>query len=286
MNGGIPQLVNMTTHLASVRAGVARFIPSASWSGNAVIDFEAWHPQWVWDGEHDPPRMNRYYNLYLQLVQQQHPDWDLQRQLAAAREQFDNAAVELLTQTRPAARWGYFGYPGGCMQMAKPSDMDHLRNGAPCRALQDKLWPLWEASTGFFPSIYLPADAGRGWPNSSALASYIRSNVDEALRARRLVGKTRQEAPAYVYIWPLYLNGSFFLSAEDLEHSLQISYTACAEGVVIWGDRNSANDAEFWRYTREVPPKLRGASFGAVYEGGLRPSAGEGALGEAAVQGW
>ena len=259
VNGGIPQLVNMTEHLASVRAGVARSIPSASWSGNAVIDFEAWRPQWVWDGEHDPPRMNRYHNLSLQLVQQQHPDWDLRRQLATAKEQFDDAAVDLLTQTllaarqiRPAAHWGFYGYPGGCVQMAKPSDMDNLRNGAPCQALQDKLRPLWEASTGFFPSIYLPKDAGHGWPNSSSLAAYIQSNIEEALRARRLVGKTRQDAPVYVYIWPLYLHGSVYLSAEDLENSLQIPYAACADGVVIWGDRNSANDAAFWRYTREV----------------------------------
>ena len=56
----------------------------------------------------------------------------------------------------------------------------------------------------------------------------------------------------YVYIWPLYLNGSVFLSVEDLEHSLQIPYAACADGVVIWGDRNNANDPAFWRYTREV----------------------------------
>ena len=75
-----------------VSTGVVRWIPSAAWSGNAVIgklnqailqllvversdrlrviitDFEAWHPLWEYNNEHNPPRMNRYQNLSLQLV--------------------------------------------------------------------------------------------------------------------------------------------------------------------------------------------------------------------------
>ena len=70
--------------------------------------------------------------------------------------------------------------------------------------------------------------------------------MDESLRARKDAGKTRQEAPLLVYFWPKYLNGSVYLSATDLNHSLAIPYASCADGLVIWGDRLNAADAAFW----------------------------------------
>jgi hypothetical protein len=173
IDGGVPQAVNMTAHLVSVRAGVARWIPSAAWSGNAVIDFDAWHPLWEFNNEHDPPRMNRYQNLSLQLVQQEHPHWSVKQQLVEAEKQFNAGALDILVHTlraakamRPAARWGYYGYPSGCVQLSKPSDFSPLiRNGELCRAANDKLAALWAETTGFFPAIYLAADAGHGWPS-------------------------------------------------------------------------------------------------------------------------
>ena len=104
-------------------------------------------------------------------------------------------------------------------------------------------------STGFFPAIYLPADAGHGWPSSAALKRYVTSIVDEATRARGNAGSAH-DTPLLVYVWPKYLNGSTFLSAEDLEMSFSIPHSGCADGMVVWGDRVNAADAAFWSYTK------------------------------------
>ena len=45
----LPQQVNMTKHLAVVRAGVARWVPDPDWQGNAVLDFEEWSAVWDWN---------------------------------------------------------------------------------------------------------------------------------------------------------------------------------------------------------------------------------------------
>jgi hyaluronoglucosaminidase len=205
---------------------------------------------------HNPPRMNRYHNLSLQLVQREHPSWTAKQQLAEAQKQFDAAALTLLVETlkaaksvRPAAKWGYYGYPGGCVQMSKPTDRDPIRNGKLCQAANDKMAPLFAETTGFFPAIYLPADAGHGWPSSAALKRYVTSIVDEATRARGNAGSAH-DTPLLVYVWPKYLNGSTFLSAEDLEMSFSIPHSGCADGMVVWGDRLNAADAAFWSYTK------------------------------------
>ena len=65
------------------------------------------------------------------------------------QKQFDAAALTLLVETlkaaksvRPAANWGYYGYPSGCVQMSKSTDRDPIRNGKLCQAASDKLAPL------------------------------------------------------------------------------------------------------------------------------------------------
>ena len=46
LNGGVPQRANLSGHLAMIRETLPLWIPDPSWSGNAVIDFEAWTTIW------------------------------------------------------------------------------------------------------------------------------------------------------------------------------------------------------------------------------------------------
>ena len=46
LNGGLPQLVNMSAHLAKVADDIERWLPDPHWSGVANIDYEAWAPDW------------------------------------------------------------------------------------------------------------------------------------------------------------------------------------------------------------------------------------------------
>jgi hypothetical protein len=59
--------------------------------------------------------------------------------------------------------------------------------------------------------------------------------MDESLRARKNAGKAPHDAPLLVYYWPKYLNGSVYLSETDLNHSLAIPYTSCADGLASRG---------------------------------------------------
>eukprot|EP01052_Picozoa_sp_SAG31_P021795 SAG31_NODE_1703_length_7495_cov_3.115062_1_plen_387_part_00 len=254
----LPQQVDMAAHLQKVRAGVAGWIPDKSWRGNAVLDFEAWTPIWERNGRYfGPGVMNRYQNLSLQLVQKQHPSWPLAKQLDAAKSQFESAALNLLVQTlhtakavRPAARWGFYGYPMTCKEPWMPPS-DKVHNGKWCEAANDRLAPLYREQTGSFPSIYMPKDAGHHWPNSTALWQYASGSVAEAVRQRG------NGVPVLVYIWPRYLNGTTFLSDEDLKTSLMAPWQGCADGIVIWGSGKDANSSAFWRYTREkIGPAL------------------------------
>ena len=57
--------------------------------------------------------------------------------------------------------------------------------------------------------------------------------------------------PVVVFVWPLYLNGSTMLSAEDLRASIELPYHGCADGLVIWGSGQQVNSSAFWRYAQE-----------------------------------
>ena len=254
-NGGVPQLVDMSAHLQKVRAGVAGWIPDPAWTGNAVFDFEAWVPMWELNHNYfGPGVMNRYHNLSLQIVQRQHPDWPRDQQLAEAKEQFQNASVNLLVQTlrvakavRPHAKWGFYGYPASCSEPWLTSKAWHAR----CKAVTSpKLAPLYREHTGFFPSIYMPKDKGHTM-NSAVLRDYANGTVTAAVQMSRDLATADTRTPVLVYIWPRYANGSAFLTEEDLQTSLQIPWAACADGIVIWGSGHDANDTAFWAYTRE-----------------------------------
>jgi hyaluronoglucosaminidase len=42
----VPQAGNLSAHIETLKASVARQIPDPEWDGNAVFDFEAWTPIW------------------------------------------------------------------------------------------------------------------------------------------------------------------------------------------------------------------------------------------------
>ena len=46
VNGGVPQNANLSEHLETLARDVVHWIPDPDWSGNAVLDFEAWTTVW------------------------------------------------------------------------------------------------------------------------------------------------------------------------------------------------------------------------------------------------
>ncbi len=155
INGGIPQLGNLTNHLEVVESDITTTLPDPNFSGLAVIDFEDWRPLF----KHNFDSLDIYQKASEDLVRQQHPDWNSSQVREEAEEQFNTAArnyfqdtLEVARRLRPQAYWGYYGFPR-CY--GKPGN--YCLSGS--QADNDRLWWLWEASTALYPRIYLGESA-------------------------------------------------------------------------------------------------------------------------------
>ena len=136
-NGGIPQLGDLSRHLAQVRVDIDSQIPDESASGYFIIgvqrrnrrtsdahhsptlildlaDWEAWRVLYVlnWDS------LSPYQKASDKLVRDAHPSWSQTQVKAEAERRFNEAAQSFFLQTlrlaqrmRPRAHWGYYEYP-------------------------------------------------------------------------------------------------------------------------------------------------------------------------------
>jgi len=139
LNGGLPQLGNLTAHLAQVRLDVARLLPE-DFSGLAVIDWEVWKP-WLDEGDRSV-----YFNKSLELT---HGD------VASAIAAFNTSSLEFMVQTlqaakevRPNGRWGYFGVVGCTF------DVDTEACRPEFQRRNDALHALWGAGSALYPELY------------------------------------------------------------------------------------------------------------------------------------
>ena len=108
--GGLPQLTNLTKHLAKVQADIEQLFPDPEWDGVANVDWEAWKPIYKAN------RYNEYWiyiNRSLTLAEQQHPTYT-RAQIEATAEKDYNAAAQnfwlsslrLAKKLRPKGTWG------------------------------------------------------------------------------------------------------------------------------------------------------------------------------------
>ena len=184
VNGGIPQLANLTLHLERVAEDVKRLFPDPDFSGMVVIDQEMWQPDLKFWGDPAPAaRWNAYQNASFALA-----GGDKDAAVAA----WNASALHLMVRTlevaqsvRPRGRFGYYG-------VLNCPDAQLDVGGGVCnpqvRARNDALAPLWRASSTWFPSIYssCPFNASRVPPTcdpSDREPERIRATLNEALRS-------------------------------------------------------------------------------------------------------
>ena len=152
-NGGIPQMGDLVAHVGNVTLDINNLVPDESYDGLAVIDFEAWRPLF----EHNFDSKEVYQNASIDLVKKQNPTWSNESVIVAtAKAQWDNAAqlfmestLMIAQQMRPNALWGYYEFPR-CF-----GEVVELECSADTEAANDQLMWLFEASTAFYPSLYL-----------------------------------------------------------------------------------------------------------------------------------
>jgi hypothetical protein len=249
VNGGVPQAANLSRHLELLKSGIPHWIPDPEWSGNAVLDFEAWDPLWQHNtasgcGYHGAC----YQELSIKLVKAAHPEWS-HNATAVAREaerQFNAAALEWMVQTlrtcraiRPRAKWGYYGY------------------------FYSPEYPraLWQAMGALYPQIYLYSDK----PTNSSGAHAARrlsigSIVDTAVNvSRSLAADGLPRPPVLPFAWQRYPGYSItgpMLDSVDLASELLAPYNHGADGLVVWGD--DSEGVAYWDYVANVSgPMLR-----------------------------
>ena len=232
VNGGIPQLGNLTAHLNKCIKDIETFIPHENFSGLAVIDWESWRPLWAWEGWGSGLI---YQTASIKKVQKDHPDWHIKNITEQAQKEFESAAKSYMLQTvklarslRPKAQWGFYLFPD-CYNYAKNGSDFTCHNDTIIR--NNKIEWLFTASTGLYPSTYL----GTWFKNQSTAIDYTTNRINEAKRvdANRYDNIT---IPIYVYNNLVYRETREFLLYQDVKHSSGIAAMLGASGVVLWGD--------------------------------------------------
>lgn len=224
-NGGIPQLGNLTAHLAQVEVDIRTRIPDEHFRGLALIDWEEWKPVWGRNWE----SREIYQKASIELVERQHPGWPRHKMVDEAVREFEhsarlwmNATIEHAKSLRPKAFWGYYEFPN-CF-----NHKGH--NGYHCSTVtvnrNNQIQWLFNASTALYPSIYVRH------PDEND-TQQVHYDLLEALR----VDSVRDiAAPVYPYALYKYGKSNVFMEHRDLVATVGQSADLGTAGIVFWAD--------------------------------------------------
>ena len=218
--GGLPQLANLTHHLAVLQQDIEKDIPDPDASGVYNIDWEAWKPAF------DANRYNEYWiyvNRSEALVKARHPGLSPAQVTLQAEREFNEASrafwtesLRLCKKLRPKAQWGWYNYPVD----AWPATFSELS------------W-LYDEVTALFPSIYLFKH------NATENAAYVDKVLNQTRQVRDAARRrTGRLLPIYSFAWldydlPAPLG---YLSAADLHTEVARGATKWGlTGVILWG---------------------------------------------------
>ncbi|XP_010222199.1 PREDICTED: hyaluronidase-4-like, partial [Tinamus guttatus] len=247
VNGGCPQNASLQDHLGKMVKDILRTMPSESFAGLAVIDWENWRPLWIrnWD------KKNIYRSMSAQLVRRGNPGWSDEQVDLRAKWEFEKAAVNFMSETlklaralRPRGWWGYYLFPD-CYKYHYWDDFGGYTGHCPPLEVQrnDKLLWLWEQSRALYPSIYME-EVLRDSPQGRR---FVGAKLREALRVAELPSAPHS-LPVFAYARPFYTYTLKELSQAPMGQAA----AAGAHGVVLWGDveysRNRSNCQKIRNY--------------------------------------
>lgn len=244
VNGGCPQNASLTKHLDKMEKDILAAMPSDSFAGLAVIDWENWRPLWIrnWD------KKNVYRNMSLLLVRQRNPLFSDSQVETQAKFEFETAAKTFMSETlrlarslRPNGWWGYYLFPD-CYNYHYLDSFEDFTGHCPMLEEQrnEELSWLWENSKALYPSIYVE-EVLRTSPQGK---KFVWAKVAEALRVAELTS-SQHSLPVFVYARPFYTYTLKELNQTDLVYTIGQAAAMGAHGIVLWGDadysRNRTN---------------------------------------------
>jgi len=113
VNGGIPQLSDLSAHLSLALSQMSSSL-QPNFNGLAVIDWEDWRPLW----ERNFGTKMEYRRQSKLLVRQEKPDLSERETTLLATKTFEESARRFMGETlrmgvthRPEGLWGFYGFP-------------------------------------------------------------------------------------------------------------------------------------------------------------------------------
>ncbi|KAM6977738.1 hyaluronidase-3 [Aplochiton taeniatus] len=237
VNGGLPQCGDLGGHLSRAEDQISELL-LPDFTGLSVVDWEEWHPLW----ERNFGVKIKYRSLSKSLVRQQTPGLPEEKVEAVARQEFEWAAKEFMSDTlrlglrvRPRGLWGFYGFPA-CFNLPRRQTVGNYTGHCHPRNTKqnNQLAWLWQQSTALYPSIYLI----RKLAGSKNAALMVRHRLLEAFRvaSRWQYANTDHATPVLPYARLAFTHTLQFLDKTDLEHTLGESAALGASGVVLWGE--------------------------------------------------
>ena len=240
VNGGSPQLGNLTAHLAQWHADIIRLFPDPASTAVVALDREMWWPIWE---NNEPDNNTTHYFVYGQvarrLVREKSPGLPPAAVEAQAKIQWEAACkkwllctMQLARKLRPHITWGFYNMPGATGEAGGP-ELD---------------W-LWTSVDALYPSIYL---------SQPDLPSNFAAVTRVLTEARRVSMLSTPPKPIYAYTMPEFDDDAWhhtaapemtFLDASSFQLEFNHSVSAFAlAGLILYG--GSADGANPERCTK------------------------------------
>uniref|UniRef100_UPI00398E896A hyaluronidase-4-like n=1 Tax=Pristiophorus japonicus TaxID=55135 RepID=UPI00398E896A len=257
INGGCPQNTSLIKHLNKMEVDIRRYLPSRSYKGLAIIDWEEWRPQWVrnWGNK------SIYREKSQKLVEDKNPGWLPARVLKQAQWEFNTAAKKFMSQTlrvgqmlRPQALWGFYLFPD-CYNYHYNSNFSTFNGRCPDIELErnNELMWLWSYSNALYPSIYMEEVL----KSSEQGRRFVRARVEEAMRVSLMTG-SKCALPVFVYSRSHYAYTFTPMTQTDLIYSIGESAALGASGIVLWGSVEFSRTRENCELVRDYVKRILG----------------------------
>ncbi|XP_055504056.1 hyaluronidase-1-like isoform X1 [Leucoraja erinacea] len=242
VNSGLVQTASLSEHLKKAAEDINNVL-DVDFNGLAVIDWEAWRPLW----DRDWGFMKIYRNKSEERVRSKHPYLPESKVVQLAKEEFENAARNFMSETlklghklRPKGFWGFYKFPDCYNYFKGDTSTEYTGHCNPQDVPRNnQLSWLWKASQTLYPSIYIKEQL----KSTMNIQKFVHYKIKEALRVSAL-DQVSESLPVLAYAKYAYIASLDFLTEIDLIHTIGECAAMGTSGVVLWGDMKIVHNME------------------------------------------